>query len=64
MSANNLVARCFTSVIGLIGYVSIILVIALNLLVLCGIAVLVLRYAFGIELLHPFEWLPAEWRQK
>jgi hypothetical protein len=37
--------------------------LALVLLFWYGAAVLVFRYAFGIDLPNPIEWLPAEWQK-
>ena len=28
-----------------------------------GLAMLVFRYAFGVELPNPFDWLPPEWQK-
>jgi hypothetical protein len=37
---------------------------ALWLLIAYGAIILIFRHAFGIELPNPFEFLPAEWREK
>ena len=37
---------------------------AFMLLGMYGVAVLVLRHAFGIELPNPVGWLPPEWQRK
>lgn len=34
------------------------------LLLLYGIAVLIFRNAFGVELPNPADWLPTDWRLK
>ena len=37
---------------------------ALWLLIAYGVIILIFRHAFGIELPNPFEFLPAEWRER
>ena len=34
------------------------------LLVFYGVAVLVLRHAFGLDLPNPLDWLPPDWRRR
>jgi hypothetical protein len=34
------------------------------LLILYGIAVLIFRNAFGVELPNPLDWVPSDWRLK
>jgi hypothetical protein len=64
MSANELATRYFSGVMAVIGYAIAVLVVVLNLLVLCGFAMLILHMAFGIDLVNPLDWFPAEWRQR
>ena len=49
-----------TLIAGMIG----LLLAALWLLIAYGAVIVIFRYAFGIELPNPFEFLPSEWRQK
>lgn len=39
-------------------------IIVLNLLVLAGVAIIILEYAFGIEMPKGFDWLLPDWFQK
>ncbi len=64
MSAGNLATRCLTAIVSVTGYVAGTVVILLNVLALVAIVVLILKYAFGIELLNGFDWLPTEWLRK
>jgi hypothetical protein len=36
---------------------------AISLLVIYGITMLVFRFAFGVELPNPIDWLPESWRE-
>jgi len=38
--------------------------VPIALLIGYGVIILLFRYAFGIELPNPFDWLPTEWREK
>jgi hypothetical protein len=64
MSANEFAARYFSGVMAVLGYAIAVLIVVLNLMVLCGFALLILHTAFGIELVDPLGWFPAEWRQR
>ena len=63
-NADNLVARCLTAVVSWTGYVAGMAIIVLNVLALIAVVVLVLKYAFGIDVLNGLDWLPTEWFRK
>ena len=51
---------------GCLGYGCLIIMIPISvaiLLLIYGLAVIILRAAFGIELPNPVDWLPDSWRE-
>ena len=60
----DLATRCLTTIMVVAGYLIGGLIIVLNLVVLASIVILILKYAFGIELLNGFDWLLPDWFQK
>lgn len=60
----NLAMRCLTVIMTATGYLIGGIVILLNLIVLAGIAVVILKFAFGVEWFNDFDWLLPNWFQK
>jgi hypothetical protein len=64
MSADDFGSSLIIALLRLIGGVAGLAFTGFYLLVIYGVAVIVLRHAFGLECPNPFDWLPTEWRQK
>lgn len=60
----DLAKRCLTTIMVVAGYSMGAVIIVLNLLVLAGVAIIILEYAFGIEMPKGFDWLLPDWFQK